>query len=138
MAAAWKVLGGLAGLLRMAAAAALAALALIVYFTWYVIPDRENAARSGYVLLSRATTAEATAQELRQQIAGQKIVIDAYQVQYRNASAMLAQSDADAEARITEHEEQTKAAGVDDGLTVEQYDFVMRQRQSRKAVTGGR
>jgi uncharacterized coiled-coil protein SlyX len=138
MAAVWAVLGGLAGLLRMAAAGAAVALALIVYFNWFVIPDREDAARSGYVLLSRATTAESTAAELARQIAGQKVVIDAYQVQYMNSIARLEQSDADAEARIAEHEAQSNAAGVDDSLTVDQYNFIVRQRQSRKPANSGR
>jgi hypothetical protein len=134
MSAVWAFVGGLAGLLRMLAAGAAVALALIVYFTWHVIPAREDAARSDYVLLSRATTAEATAETLRQQIAGQKVVIDAYQVQYMNSVARLDQNDADAEARIKEYE----AVNVDDGLTIDQYNFILHQRQTRKAAKNGR
>ncbi|AGC35726.1 hypothetical protein ACP46_gp41 [Rhizobium phage RHEph06] len=138
MTAVWAFLGGLAGIARMIAAAAITAVALILYFTWAVIPEREEKAREGYVLLTRATTAEATAQALRDQLKAQSIVIDAYQTQYRNQLAKQEQTDAEAEARITEYEAQPKPDSADDSLTIDQYDFIVRQRQSRKAASSGR
>lgn len=139
MTAVWAFLGGLAGIARMIAAGAVVGIALILYFTWAVIPDREEKAREGYVLLTRATTAEAEAKTLRDQLRAQGVVIDAYQTQYRNELAQQAQTDAAAEARITEYEAQPKKPdSIDDSLTINQYDFIMRQRQSRKAAPSGR
>lgn len=138
MTAVWAFLGGLAGIARMIAAGAIVAVALILYFTWAVIPEREEKAREGYVLLTRATTAEATAQVLREQLKAQGIVIDAYQVQYRNQLAKQEQIDAEAEARITEYEAAPKPPGRDDSLGSDEYDFILRQRQSRKTAPSGR
>lgn len=134
----WALIGGLAGIARMVAAGALVACALSSYFLWSVIPNREAAARSGYVLLSRATTAEATADELKKQIKAQGVVIDAYQTQYRNQLERQAQDDADAEARITEYENQLKAAGIDDGITADDCAFILRNDPRTRAAVCGR
>lgn len=138
MSGVWAFLGGLAGIARMIAAGAIVAVSVSAYFLWTVIPQREAAARSGYVLLSRATTAEATAAELAKQIKAQGIVIEAYQLQYKNALEQQAQDDADAEARIAEYEAKLKAAGVDDGLTADDYNFIMRNQSGAKTAPNRR
>lgn len=137
MSAVWAFLGGLAGIARMIAAGAIVAVALILYFVWAVIPEREEKAREGYVLLTRATTAEATAQTLRDQLRAQGIVIEAYQTQYKNELAKQVEEDAASETRINEYEAQ-KPPERDDSLGNDEYDFIMRERRARKAAPGGR
>ncbi|QIG73271.1 hypothetical protein EVC02_050 [Rhizobium phage RHph_N17] len=137
MTAVWGLLGGLAGIARMIAAGAIVAVALILYFTWAVIPAREEKAREGYVLLTRATTAEVMAQTLRDQLKAQSIVIDAYQTQYRNELAKQAEEDAAAEARIKEYEA-VQPPERDDSVNSDEHDFIMRERRARKAAPNGR
>lgn len=138
MSGVWAFVGGFAGILRMVAAGAIVACLLSAYFLWTVIPKREEAARSGYVLLSRATTAEATAAELAKQIKAQGVVIEAYQLQYKNELERQAQDDAQAEARIADYEAKLKAAGIRDDLTLDDYDFIMRKQPRTQPANSGR
>lgn len=134
MKAVWDIIGGFAGILRMIIAGAIVALAIIGYFVWHVIPDREEAARSGYVLLTRATTAESERDLLKQQLGAQQTVINAYQVQYRNSMEKLAQADAEDDARIACYEAKTQGS---DKLTADDVDFIMRRRSAAQTAEGG-
>lgn len=95
-------------------------------------------ARAGYVVEQRATAAEALAKELQRQIQGQQIVIDAYQVQYKNQLAKDAERNAADEEAIRQRQAEQKAAGgPKPGDLFDEYDVdFMRKRQG--SATGRR
>lgn len=92
-------------------------------------------ARAGYVVEQRATAAEALAKELQRQIQGQQIVIDAYQVQYKNQLAKDAERNAADEEAIRQRQAEQKAAGgPKPGDLFDEHDVdFMRKRQGSAA-----
>jgi hypothetical protein len=70
-----------------------------------------QAARAGYVLQVKADAAIALANEYKRQIDNQQVVIDAYQIQYKNALAREAAQDADTEKAIALNDQKRAAAG---------------------------
>lgn len=107
MIAFWNIIGGFAGIVRMAMGAAAAAL----LFWLFIIPLEVGQAKQGMVLEVRATAAEAKAAELDRQVSAGRIVIEAYQVQLKNSRAAEATQRDEAEKRISEYEALRKTAG---------------------------
>lgn len=69
------------------------------------------AARAGYVLQVQAAAALALSNEYKRQMDVQQTVIDAYQIQYKNALAREAEQDADTEKAIALNNQKRTAAG---------------------------
>lgn len=111
MSAAWALIGGLPGLLRMLVAGAFVALVGFFYVTVWALPAARTEARQGYVLEIRALTAEALIFKLQQEAEAFQKVIDAYQVQYKNVLAKQAAQDAETEKAITLNDQKRAAAG---------------------------
>lgn len=111
MIAAWALIGGIGGLLRMLAAGALVALVGFFYMTVWAIPAAQQEARKGYVAEQTAKSALALADEYHRQIQSQQIVIDAYQVQYKNQMTKEAERQADDEKAIEERARQQQQNG---------------------------
>jgi hypothetical protein len=107
MIAFWNLIGGFAGIVRMAMGAAASAL----LFWLLIIPLEVREAKQGMVLEVRATAAEAKAAELERQVSAGRIVIDAYQVQLKNSRAAEASQRDEAEKRISEYEALRKTSG---------------------------
>lgn len=107
MIALWNIIGGFAGIVRMAMGAAAAAL----LFWLIIIPLEVSQAKQGMVLEVRATAAEAKAAELERQVSAGRIVIEAYQVQLKNSRAAEATQRDEAEKRISEYEALRKTSG---------------------------
>jgi hypothetical protein len=103
----WAVIGGLGGALRIVAGACVAAVLMFLV----VVPLERADAKRGLVTEYRAVSAEAERNELTRQLNAGKIVIDAYQVQLRNARAKEESTANDLEKRITENEALRKASG---------------------------
>lgn len=82
----------------------------------------------GYVVESRATTAESERDEYRRQANANKIVADAYQVQYRNQLQKDEQDDTQAEQERKAHAADNLAKGRDDGLDDSDIQFLLRKR----------
>lgn len=117
----WAVIGGLGGALRILAGACVAAVLMLLV----VVPLERAAAKRAQETEYRAVSAEAERDELQRQLKGGKIVIDAYQVQLRNARAKEeARADED-EKRITENEALRKASGRADGLDASDVKFLL-------------
>lgn len=70
-----------------------------------------EAARAGYVLKVTADTALALANEYKRQIDGQRVVIDAYQIQYKNALAREAEQAASDDHAIEERRKRMEDNG---------------------------
>lgn len=120
MIALWDLLGGFAGIARIAIGATFAAV-----IGWlFVIPAERAEARSGYVLEVRAISAEAQRDELQRQYNAGQIVISAYQVQLKNARAKQAVEDAEDEQRISAYEQKLSAAGRSCALDDADLDFL--------------
>jgi len=107
MIALWNVIGGFAGIVRMAMGAAAASL----LFWLVIIPLEVREAKQGMVLEVRAISAEAKAAELERQVSAGRIVIEAYQVQLKNSRAAEATQRDEAEKRISEYEALRKTSG---------------------------
>ncbi|WP_085044342.1 hypothetical protein [Ensifer aridi] len=103
----WTLVGGITGALRVIAGASSAVVLMYVI----VVPLERADARRGMVTEYRATSAEAERDELRRQVNAGKIVIDAYQVQLRNARAKEEARADEIERRIAENEALRKATG---------------------------
>lgn len=120
MIAVWDIIGGFAGIVRMAMGAALASAVC-----WLIVVPMERAdARGGYVLEVRAQAAEAKANELQRQYEAGQVVISAYQDQLRNARAKQAVEDAEDEKRIADYEKQLATAGRSCALDDADFDFL--------------
>lgn len=111
MTAAWVLIGGISGLLRMLAAGALVALVGFFYVTVRSLPAARTEARQGYVLEVRAVTAEALVDKLQKEADAFQTVIDAYQIQYKNALVTNAALDAKAEKEIEDNDKLRSALG---------------------------
>ncbi len=122
MIALWDLLGGIAGIVRAAMGAALAALV----FWLVIIPLEVRQARQGMVLEVRATAAEAKAAELQRQVTAGAIVIEAYQVQLKNARAAEQAASDEVEKRISDYEALRKTSGRSCSIDQLDYDFLMR------------
>lgn len=120
MSAFWALVGGFAGIARIAIGAAFAA----VIGWWFVIPAERADARSGYVLEVRALSAEAERDELQRQYNAGQIVISAYQVQLKNARAKQAVDAAEDERRISAYEQKLSAAGRSCAIDDADLDFL--------------
>jgi hypothetical protein len=96
----WALVGGLSGALRIAIGACVAVAAMYLV----VVPIERADARKGLVSEYRATSAEAERDELQRQLNAGKIVIDAYDVQLRNAYAKQEATADELEKRILENE----------------------------------
>lgn len=107
MIALWNLIGGLAGIVRLAMGAAVAAL----LFWLIIIPLEVREAKQGMVLEVRAVAAEAKAAELERQVSAGAIVIEAYQVQLKNSRAAEEAAAGEVEKRISEYEALRKTAG---------------------------
>lgn len=113
----WKLVGGFGGLLRLLIGASVAVALMFLV----VVPMERADAKRGLVTEYRAKSAEAERDELKRQYEAGKIVIDAYQVQLRNARAKEEATANDLEQRILENEALRKSSGrscaVDDADT---------------------
>jgi hypothetical protein len=95
-----------------AAAYAIAGAAIASVFFWLVIiPIERNDARRGYVAEARATAAEAKAAKIERERKADQIVIDAYQVQLKNARAAEVEKVEQHEQEIADYESKLSAAG---------------------------
>ncbi|SFJ55335.1 hypothetical protein SAMN04515648_4573 [Phyllobacterium sp. CL33Tsu] len=95
-----------------AAVSALAGAAVTAaFYALVIIPIERNDARRGYVAEARATAAEAKADKIQRERNANQIVIDAYQVQLKNARAAEAEKVEKHETEIAEHEAKLRAAG---------------------------
>lgn len=111
MSALWVLIGGIGGLLRMLAAGALVALVGFFYVTVWSLPAARDEARQGYVVETRALTAEALVAKLQKEATAFQTVIDAYQIQYKNALALNASQDAETEKAIETNDKLRSALG---------------------------
>jgi hypothetical protein len=91
-------------------------------------PSAAREARAGYVLLAEKTAADARAAEMERQASANKIVADAYQVQYRNQLQKDELVDAQAEQERKAHAADNLAKGRDDGLDDSDIQFLLRKR----------
>lgn len=107
MIALWNLIGGLAGIVRLAMGAAAASL----LFWLIIIPLEVREAKQGMVLEVRAVAAEAKAAELERQVSAGAIVIEAYQIQLKNSRAAEEAAADEVEKRISEYEALRKTAG---------------------------
>jgi hypothetical protein len=103
----WALIGGIGGALRLGIGACVAAVLMYVI----VVPLERADAKRGLVDEYRAMSAEAERDELKRQANAAKIVIDAYQVQLRNARAKEEATANEVERRIAENEALRKASG---------------------------
>ncbi|TDW21083.1 hypothetical protein EV128_12252 [Rhizobium azibense] len=117
----WTAIGGIGGLLRIIAGACVAAVLMYVI----VVPLERAEAKRGLVTEYRATSAEAERDELKRQLKGGQIVIEAYQVQLRNARAKEETTANELEKRILENEALRKASGRTDGLDAADVKFLL-------------
>lgn len=92
--------------------------------TWWVIPRAEDAARTGYVKEARALSAEKLVKELQRQAKASQVVIEAYQVQYKNAIARYEQQDLELEKAIEANEKQRDTQGRRAPLTIDDLKFL--------------
>jgi len=92
------------------------------------LSSHDRALLHGYVLEVRATTAESERDEYQRQANANKIVADAYQVQYRNQLQKDEQDDAQAEQERKAHAAENLAKGRDDGLDDSDIQFLLRKR----------
>lgn len=106
---------------------ALLLLAIAGGFRWW-LHEHDKALLSGYVLQSEKTAAEAKASEMERQARANKIVADAYQVQYRNQLQKDDLADAQAEQERKAHAADNIAKGRDDGLDDSDIQFLLRKR----------
>lgn len=106
-----------------------ALLVVIAYFAFQLwLSSHDRALLHGYVVESRATTAESERDEYKRQASANKIVADAYQVQYRNQLQKDEQDDAQAEQERKAHAADNLAKGRDDGLDDSDIQFLLRKR----------
>ena len=102
----WALIGGLTGIVRIVVGACAAA--VLMYLV--VVPIERADARKGLVSEYRAIAAESERDELQRQIKAGQIVIEAYDVQLRNAYAKQEATADELEKRILENEA-VRAAG---------------------------
>lgn len=127
MIAVWKILGGLGGVIRMGAAAAAVFLVGFFYVTTWALPTARTQARAGYVQEVTAKAALALADRLQAEITAQQTVIDAYQIQYKNALAKDAAQDAETEKAIAFYANTRNQQGRKcDPLNQSDVDFLLR------------
>lgn len=107
MIALWNLMGGLAGIVRLAMGAAAASL----LFWLIIIPLEVREAKHGMVQEVRAVAAETKAAELERQVSAGAIVIEAYQVQLKNSRAAEEAAADEVEKRISEYETLRKTSG---------------------------
>ncbi|WP_051614475.1 hypothetical protein [Phyllobacterium sp. UNC302MFCol5.2] len=81
------------------------------FYSLVIIPMERNDARRGYVAEARATAAEAKADKMERERKADQIVIDAYQVQLKNARAAEAEKVQQHETEIADYEAKLRAAG---------------------------
>lgn len=116
----WMLLGGIGGALRIAAGTA-AGIAL-AYLT--IVPLERADARRGYVQESRATAAEAKADELARQVAAGEIVAASYQEILKNRMAKEAADDEQFDKERAEFEAKLATAGRGCTLDPADLDFL--------------
>lgn len=100
MTAVWTFIGGIAGILRFA----LGLGAMFIIAQLVLIPIATSKAVSAYEDLYRVKSLGAENAELKRQIEAGKLVIDAYQVQYKAALAKQEADNAEDEKRISDYE----------------------------------
>lgn len=127
MTAIWEIVGGLGGLIRMSVAAVATFLAGFFYVTTWALPAARMQARAGYVQEVTAKAALALADRLQTEITAQQTVIDAYQIQYKNALAKDAAQDAETEKAIAFYANtRTQQGRKCDPLNQSDVDFLLR------------
>lgn len=117
----WEFIGGFGGIARLATGAAFAAIGM--YFV--VVPLERADAVKGKVDEYRATSAEAQLDETQRQLHAGSIVIDAYQVQLKNALAKEKATSDDLENQIRDNEALRKTRGRSDGLDDADVKFLL-------------
>ena len=105
----WSLIGGLSGAIRIGVGACVTAVLMLLV----VVPaerfEAATDARKGLVSEYRAIAAEAERDELQRQLKAGQIVIEAYDVQLRNAYAKQEATADELEKRILENEAVRKA-----------------------------
>lgn len=100
MIAVWTFIGGISGILRFALGLGV----MFIISQLVLIPIATSKALTAYEDLYRVKSLGAENAELKRQIEAGKTVIEAYQVQYRNAIAKQEADNAEDEKRISDYE----------------------------------
>lgn len=120
----WAFLGGVSGTVRIAVASILTAALAATYAQLVAIPRAVSAAKSSYATELKAETAKQLADEVQRQTKAYQTVIDAYQIQYRNALAAEATRNEEIEKDIRENEKSRSAEGRACPLSQSDIDFL--------------
>lgn len=120
------LVGGLSGIIRMAAASV--ATAVLAYAVTYliIVPLERADARRGYVVIAEKTAAEAEAAELRRQRNAASQSLDEYRKRLAVSEASEEQANARMEKENAENETALKNRGRSCFADADDVDFIVR------------